>query len=218
MSEYKDLKNKLKKQGVRGLALDIDETLSFTAQYWVSYLSEKFGNPENLSPKEIIQKYRIVHHYPYWRSEEALLWMENARNSNELQKELPLIENANQIVNKINKIIPIACYLTARPHAVKEGTKHWLGKHGFPKAEVLTRPEDMTYEEATGSWKSKVLEELYPQVLGIVDDNASVIENLSKDYEGYIFLYDFPDFVSSSKNIIVCPTWEDVLAKVKELF
>lgn len=176
MSEYKQLKQKLKNQDIKGLALDIDETLSFTAYYWVSQLSAKFGNPDNLSPREIIHKYRVIQGYPHWQSEEAVAWMEWARNSNKLQEELPLIENANHIVNQINEVVPIVCYITARPHIVKEGTKVWLKKHGFPNAEVLTRPEGMSYEEATSIWKPKVLKELYPEILGIVDDNSSVIE------------------------------------------
>lgn len=218
MSEYIDLKEKLQKQKIKGLALDLDETLSFTALHWVTQLSEKFGNPDNLSPHEVLSKYRLIQNYPVWQTAEAFAWMEWARNSNDLQKELPLIENSNHIVNKISKIVPIACYLTARPYEVKEGTKHWLEKHGLPKADVLTMPEGMTYEEATSSWKPKVLEKLYPQVLGIVDDNISLLEHLPKDYKGYVFIYDYSNFQSEQKNVFSCPTWEDVLEKVKELF
>lgn len=218
MSNYKKIKQSLKKRGIKGIALDVDETLSFTAEYWVSELSRKFGNPEGLSPREVFQKYRLIQNYPHWQTKEVYDWMEEARTSNELQKVLPLIENSNHFVNKINEIVPITCYITARPYSVLEGTSYWLEKHGFPKADILIRPENMSYEEGTSVWKAKMLAELYPQVLGIVDDNPSIIDHVPKNYKGYVFLYDFPEYISTSKNIFICPTWEDVLTKVKELF
>lgn len=48
-----------------GLAVDIDETLSWTLKYWVEKMAEKFGNPENLSVLEIIKKYRYSQNVPY---------------------------------------------------------------------------------------------------------------------------------------------------------
>ena len=217
MSEIKNLKSSLKKEKIRGLALDIDETLSFTTEYWVSELSKNFGNPKNLSAREIFQQYRLIQNFPHWQTKEATAWMEWARSSNKIQENLPLIVNSNHVVNKINTIIAVACYLTVRPQTVVSGTKHWLEKHNFPRAEVIARPEEISYEMGT-KWKAKALLELYPQVLGIVDDNPSLINYLPKNYKGFVFLYDFPSFISKSKNVIVCPTWEDVLAEVSEVF
>ncbi|OGH02201.1 MAG: hypothetical protein A2798_03685 [Candidatus Levybacteria bacterium RIFCSPHIGHO2_01_FULL_37_17] len=206
-----------KNQQIQGLALDIDETLSFTAGYWVEELSKNFGNPQKLSAREIFLKYRLIQKYPHWQTKEAEKWMENARSSNEIQKNLPLIANANNAVNKLNKIIPIACYLTVRPKNVIQGTKRWLEKHKFPKAEIIARPSSLPYEEGT-RWKAKMLLKLYPKVLGIVDDNSSLIKYLPKTYKGFIFLYDIPRQKFNSKKIIACPTWEDVLNKAKTIF
>lgn len=206
-----------KKQIIGGLALDIDETLSFTAQYWVEELSKTFGNPESLSAREIFLKYRLIQDFPHWKTKEAKQWIEKARASNEIQKNLPLIKNANHFVNKLNKIIPIACYLTVRPKSVTSGTKHWLDKHNFPKAEIIAKPENLPYEEGT-KWKAKMLAKMYPKVLGIVDDNPSLIEYLPKNYKGLVFVYDFPAQAFSSKNVIACPTWEDVLKNAASAF
>lgn len=38
-----------------GLALDIDETLSFTLGTWISEMQRLFGNPENLTAKDLIK-------------------------------------------------------------------------------------------------------------------------------------------------------------------
>ena len=107
-----------------GLALDIDETLSASNIFWFESLSRLFGNPENLFPLEIAEKYRYTDHVPYWQSDEAIAWLDSARKSNEIHVNMPLIENAHNIVQKINEIIPIVAYTTARPHAVIEGTKN----------------------------------------------------------------------------------------------
>lgn len=216
MSNIKKFKLNLIKQNIKGLAFDIDETLSFTAEYWVSELSRNFGNPQNLSAREIFQQYRYIQNFPHWQTKEASDWMEWARNSNKVQKELPLIENSNHTVNKINKIIPVVCYLTVRPENVAKGTKHWLEKHNFPKAEIIARPKKILYEKGT-QWKARMLQELYPQVLGIVDDNPDLIGYLPDTYKGFIFLYDFPFYIPESENVLVCPTWDDVLKNVAEV-
>jgi len=57
-----------------GLAVDIDETLSWTIGYWIEEMQNKFGNPENLTIKEMVEKYRYTQNVPYWQHEEALQW------------------------------------------------------------------------------------------------------------------------------------------------
>ncbi|MBI2025983.1 MAG: hypothetical protein HYT06_01230 [Candidatus Levybacteria bacterium] len=211
------LKRELRSSKTYGLALDIDETLSFTAKYWVDKLSKKFGNPDNLSAREVLQKYILIQRYPHFRNQKALNWMKRARSENKIQEKLPLIENANHIVNKINKIVPIVCYLTIRPGNVISGTQKWLDKHGFPKAPIITRPRSIRYTKGN-QWKAKALSFLYPQVLGIVDDSLYLIDHLPKSYKGTIFLYDYHKNHKKRKNLIYCKNWEDVLIKVSERF
>ena len=215
MSEdLKKLKENLKNKIVKGLALDIDETLSWTISYWVEKLQDKFGNPENLSVQEITEKYRFTQNVPYWQTKEALDWMEKARKSNEIQEILPLIEGSNKVVDKINKIIPIAAYVTIRSESVIPGTRKWLNKHGFPDAPVIAKPELISIEKGS-KWKAQALKYLYPQIIGIIDDNPSIIDYLGEDYKGYVFLYDNIDHPKISRAIIPCKTWEDVYIKVR---
>jgi len=197
----------------QGLALDIDETLSRTNVFWIESMSKLFGNPENLTPIELSKKYRYTQNVPYWQTPEANVWMEEARNSNDFQEHIPLIENAHNIVQKVNQIIPIAAYITARPEVVRPGTELWLKKHGFPEVRLIMRPDSISSAEST-QWKAGVLEEMYPEVMGIVDDYPSLVDNLSVDYKGVVFLYDTENHTNSSKNIIPCPTWDDVYDEV----
>jgi len=201
---------KLTKQG---LAVDIDETLSWTIGYWVEQMQKKFGNPENLSIIELTKKYRQVQNVPYWQTAEALKWTNEQIHSSDLQTELPLIEGANDYLAQIEKIIPIVAYLTVRPECTRAGTQDWLNKHGFPKAQLICRPTEMNHDDGS-KWKAETLAKLYPQVLGIIDDNAKLLDFLPNDYQGTIFLYNH-DSHDSNLKVISCPTWSDVLEAVK---
>lgn len=207
--------NKIDKQG---LAVDIDETLSWTIGYWVEQMQNKFGNPENLSVKEMVEKYRYTQNIPYWQTDEAMEWMENNIHSNELQKELPLIEEADVYLNKINEIIPIVAYITVRPESVLSGTKEWLKKYGFPTAPIICKPMDI--EHSNGSkWKAEILENLYPNVCGIIDDNIKLLEFLSTTYPGIIFAYDHDSIDNKNGvNVIPCKSWTNAYEEVRKHF
>jgi hypothetical protein len=209
--EIVNLKRKLKAAGIKGLALDVDETLSFT----VASFMEKLGNPEKLTPIEIAKKYKHTDNIPYWQNEEASKIIDQLSVSNEIYKDLSLVENADEMVKDINKIIPIVAYITARPNNVSNETKFWLKKHGFPKAVLITKPQNILRVDGN-EWKAKVLEYLYPQVLGIVDDNPGLTKFFSKKYKGTIFLYDHTETERKDINVIPCEDWETVAKKVKE--
>lgn len=209
------LKRKLRLAKIKGLALDMDETLAFTIGYMVEELIKKFGNPENLTAKEIAKKYYHTDNIPYWQSEEAEKILENIVSSDEIQKDLPLIENSNKIVQKINKIVPIIAYITVRPTNTINGTRFWLKKHGFPEAIIIAKPKNIERRDGN-KWKAKVLEYLYPQVIGIVDDNPDLTKFFSKNYKGVIYLYD--NEVSPRKDIkvIPCKDWQTVAKKIQK--
>lgn len=197
-----------------GLAVDIDETLSGTIGYWVTTMQEKFGNPENLSVKEVIEKYRYTQNVPYWQSAEALAWIDQKIHSNELQEELPLIEDADIYLKKIAKIIPIAAYITVRPEVVLSGTQNWLNKHHLPQAPIICRPPNIAHQDGN-AWKADTLSKLYPQVLGIIDDNAKLLEYLPADYQGVVFLYDHHE-TNSQLKVTPCPHWPQVYSAIKK--
>jgi len=203
----KELKN-------NGLALDIDETLSFTLSHWFSELRRLFGNPEKMTVKQIIKKYRYFQNVPYWQTDKAKAWADEARYSNDLQVELPLIENSNRLVQKVNKVKPIVVYLTTRPEIVTEGTARWLKKHGFPSSPIIARPTKIPHEKGNG-WKAKTLNYLYPEVEGIIDDQPALVEKLPGSYKGTVYLYDSKDSPRSDLKVIPCKSWSDVLKEVK---
>lgn len=213
--EIVTLKRRLKDANIQGLALDIDETLSFTIGYMIERLIEGLGNPENLTVEEIIKKYKHTDKIPYWQGEKAEEILESIRNSNEIQRNLPLIENSGDLVNKINKIVPITAYITVRPKAIYKGTKLWLQENGFPEAMVITKPDTVLRKDGN-LWKAKVLEYLYPEVLGIVDDNPDLSKYLSKNYKGTVFLYNNIQILNKDIRVIPCKDWKTVLAHIEK--
>lgn len=211
-------KSKLRKANKSGIVLDIDETLSWTIGHWVGEMQLLFGNPEGLTVKELIKKYRYTQHVPYWQTKEAVNWMVDAIYSNELQERLPLIEDANLFVQRINKIVPVVGYVTVRPVDVIPGTKRWLKKHKFPDVEVIAKPKNIKRLDGN-KWKAGVINDLYPEVVGIIDDNPSLVQCLPEGYKGTVYLYDYDNKESLREDIKVytCKTWKDVHTKVKLL-
>lgn len=216
--DIREIKKKLREDGAPGLALDIDETLSWTIGWWVERLAEQFGNPEKLTTVELIQKYRYAQKVPYWANNpKALQWMKDHQEDNSIQENLPLIENADLSVQKINRIVPIVAYLTTRPESVIDGTKVWLKRHSFPVRTVFARPKGVLHENGN-KWKARMLELLYPEVRGIIDDNPGLAQELSDNYPGVVFMYDNSTVPRKGLNLVACQTWNDVETAVAERF
>ena len=197
-----------------GLALDIDETLSATNVYWFTKLQELFGNPESLTPKEMAMKYHYTQNVPYWQTPQALAWMKEQCNSDELQKNLSVIDGAVEYVSRVNEIIPIVAYITARPTIVVPGTEYWLKVNNFPKAPVIAKPLDIT--EHFTSWKAEVLQSLYPSVLGIVDDHPGMVDQLPTDYHGTIFLITHQDHPRTDITVVCGMDWPKMYEQIQK--
>jgi hypothetical protein len=209
------LKEKLQKVGKRGLALDIDDTLSKTGWHWMDELNKKFGNPENLSVNELHKKYKYVQHVPSWQEGKPLEWYTMAIDSADIYEAIPLIEDAHTTVQQIHQIIPIVAYITARPEAVRGGTERWLAKHNFPEADLILRPNDIPLEGGASHWKTGILEYLYPEIIGIIDDNPGLVKVLPKTYQGRIYFYNVDQHETANSNIVCCKDWSDILTHIK---
>lgn len=211
------LKEYLVKNNIKGLALDIDDTLSQTLKLWCPTLFEKFGNPENISPEELVRKYKSTFNVPYWQSEEITTWILEHVNSDEAYAEAECLENALQSVLELHKHLPVVAYISTRPECVIGCSKKWLDTFGFPDAPLIHRPESVDIK--TGSaWKANILEYLTPHVVGIVDDNPGLVKYLGSDYQGKIFLIGLNEYEPTACQSYPCGDWNFVLKKIKEEF
>ena len=199
-----------------GLAVDIDEVLSWTTGDWTEMMQTKFGNPENLSVREMVKKYRYTQNVPYWQHAEALRWTEEQIYSSEAYSGLSLIEGSDLYLNKINDIVPVAAYITIWPENVSEGTLAWFKKHNFPAAPFIFKPAGIAHGDGN-KWKAQLLNDLWPDILGIIDDNVKLPQALGKAYPGRVFLYDHGDNLGLN-NVIACPDWLAVYEAIKKYF
>jgi hypothetical protein len=210
-----ELKDHLAASGRRGLALDIDETLARTDHQWLDVFFERFGVPPGGKTRdELIAEYQFIEHMPFWSKEDRTQLAEEYLHSNEFQMKIPLIENAHHRVNEIAEIVPIVAYVTARPKSVEEGTRTWLRAHGFPAAPLVLRPLETDHYERN-AWKAGVLKRLYPEVLGIVDDNQGLVDELGSDYPGTVFIYARPAHPKAGARVIPCADWDAVVDAIR---
>lgn len=215
-------KKQLEDRGTKGLVVDIDETISWTFHYMAGELAKLHGNPQNLTEEELCERI-VAQDIPFWKVEEVQAWMASALESEEITEEYPIIEGSDEAIERVDRVIPVVGYLTLRKTLIRDATKRWLKKHGFPDKPVITRPDDL--ETKGMRWKAETLAYLYPQVIGSIDDTPEIINYLPGDYRGTIFLYRQAyyeahygnrDHTRRDLNIIPCDTWDDVYEKVVE--
>lgn len=222
MDKVQELKKKLQKEGRQGLALDIDDTLAQSHEHWFGGM-HKFHAPSGMTKEDVMRRYRTIKDVREWQTEKAFKHLEYLLYSDEFHRDIRLIAGADKAVKKLHKIVPVVAYVTARPQSVIAGTRSWLARHVFPEAELIVRIEkkDIKKDEPhRHKWKAVVLKDLYPEVLGIVDDKANLARELQVlGYKGTLFLYGKEcEEIEGSSNVILCPTWLDVLKAVKKQF
>ncbi len=200
-----------------GIAVDIDETLSDTMMEWVGRALVEFGNPENLTPEAFIAKYRYIYRAPYLATPEVERWRYEQKYSNDLQMRLPVIPGALDGLRAVDAIVPVSCYVTARPAEVMSGTQRWLMEHGFPEAPLVHSPEHVDHS-VSHIWKGKLLESASPRISGIIDDHPALIDALPASYAGGIFLYNVASLSLPRPRAYACPDWDSVVERVREAF
>ena len=201
-----------------GIALDIDDTLSQTLLYWIQGLQEKLGGLEDMSPAEIMKKIKHTRDVPEWNTPEAMEYITELCNEDSLQEVIPVVEGAIDGVQRINAIVPIVAYVTARPNTVINGTTKWLKKYGFPEAPLITRPSSVSIPDGM-KWKAEKLIASYPHIQGIVDNDIKLAEYLPSDYRGHFFLLSQASVSKDSLiSLYVCPDWKSVVQQVEKVF
>lgn len=213
IAKVAELKSSLLASGKVGLALDIDNTLSQTRNVYFTRFVEELGNPENLTFAEYREKYGHSSKVPYWQTEKGQALGAALTYDEDHHFAVTLVTGADESIRQIAEIIPIACYLTARPEVLERITKEWIAKHRLPKAPVILRPD---YVQDENAWKADVLEYLFPQVTGIVDDHPLLPDRLSLGYKGTIYVYESPYPGREGLDIVHCIDWQNVVAEIKK--
>ncbi len=192
---------------MKGLIVDIDDTLSETTKFWISVFQEKFGNQEGLSVDDMYRKYHYVQNVPYWKGQDVDSLIHKYINSNHFQMKLPMISNSNTVLSQIALEVPIICYLTKRPETVRKGTETWLLKYNFPKAPLLMKPKSIPDRDGN-IWKAKFINTQMNKNVGIIDDDKNLVYLLERDKSTRYFLFGIENHNSPAINVYPCVTWD----------
>jgi len=216
---YTDFKESLQRSSDRGICVDIDDTLSATNHYFAQRYCALFGSPDGQSLEETIEKYRYVENVPFWCN---VIGRENIIKNFQSDEHLyncPPISKARDILTQINLILPVKFYITGRPQRFYEVTSRWLKKENFPKRHIVMGLEKNLLDEmelsGSNEWKAKLLEFLYPEIIGIVEDNSEILNFLSFGYKGIIFLHSHKDLSVHHPSAVACKDWEDVRKEIE---
>jgi hypothetical protein len=212
---YGQLKKQLETSGERGFVVDLDDTIYDTNLFWAAHHLKEISNPEDLTPEELIAKYRYVKDVPYWQNVSlANEWVDQQINSSSSKLLIQVNKNASEFLMKIHKKKPFIGYMTGRPISTNKGTKSSLKLQNIPDLRIIAQPPNYILRELEmrngNEWKASLLEYLYPQVLGTIDDNIELLAFVNPNYKGTICLYSHPDFTESKPNVVSCPDWKQV--------
>ncbi len=208
------LKRHLKINNFYGLALDIDDTLAKMAESSFELIHSELNIVTNKSLKELFAengKYATE----FWLREDVAKWCDNI--DKDVIENFPLIEDVEEYVNKINNIVPIRAYITARRENLAKSTQVWLDKHNLPQAPLICRPKESKLSSSS-IWKASVLEELYPNIVGIIDDNKYLTNELSNNYRGTHYLYGVSGADSSNIDVVACLNWQAVYEEIRRRY
>lgn len=215
MHTVDSLKAHLADLGQSGLALDIDDVLCVTGKIWYEGLVQAAGHP-GISFEEMVRDYSgRFQQAPAWKDHPAVMeWIQCMINSHDHYACLAPWDKAKERVWDVHALLPIRAYVTMRSLAVIDTTQEWLRMHGFPDAPILSRPLD-THHSKMHAWKAHALHELHPHLVGIVDDDPHVVEQLPAAYRGTVFLFGGAQSPRSDVNIVPCQNWDEVYEHVK---
>jgi len=138
------------------LAIDIDDTLCVTTAWRMELFQERFGNPEQMDPQAMVEKYEVVEHVPYRQLPEAKKLRDQLLLDNHAQIDLPVFPFAAEAVTYINAHLTPIMYVTARSERIREGSLARLQENKFPDAPLIMMPADYDSEQQF-NWKAEYL-------------------------------------------------------------
>lgn len=200
---------------LRGFVLDIDNTLAATSRFFFCALAERFGLPEGESVESLHERYHYSWRVPHWQREEVRAWDNAQEYSADFHLRMTPIAEAQVGVMLLADTAPISAYVTTRPEALREVTRAWLSRHGFPYAPLVMRPDAIS-PKGGNQWKVGQVHSFFADSLGIVDDHQDIARGLSDiGYEGKIFHYGVSEPTVESPKVTPCKDWGEVVRECK---
>lgn len=204
--------------GNRGLACDVDDTITVTSPRVHASLDRIFSRDHedrDLTIEEMVRKYGFSGNVPQWQSYLAKKFQEGLVNDPKFYRSLPFIPGALESLTRLHERGLLSAYLPDRPGKAKAVTVHELRR--FPQVPLIPKPDGLTYED-NSAWKAEVLSGLYPAVPGIIDDDQQLHERLPTDYPGVVLIFGAERVREPhGRHVYACKDWPAVERKVLEL-
>ena len=207
------LKHELRRIGVPGIALDVDEVQLDITRTRFEEMATLHGTPANVTWDELRYQYRYIEDVPHWQNPAARATADGWRDSVIAHTNLPALPGAVASARRLHRLVPVYAHITNRPGTMAGVTAADLQSHGFPDAQVICRPDGVASDP---KWKAAVLRYLSPYVIGIVDDRPDFVSELPAGYPGSIYVFGrFATQTDTSHPAVrVTPTWDDVIKTV----
>lgn len=206
----------------KGIALDIDDTLSATAQtiytkfHWtIKEASSEFD--------EIFRSHHRLNEY-YSSDPQFIERIEQEVNDANFFTDIQPYEGAYEAIQELHQQQLLSCYLTARPSLTQEVTQDRLVKHSFPSLPLFTKPNHLSNEEQFIRKAHELSKGYKYWIEGIVDDQIDLLtqmQNNFPDYPGIIHLILHPEQAHhidtshiTSIQYTLSYSWEEVLKHI----
>jgi len=190
-----------------GWAVDIDDMLCPTALRVIEEVFEIFP-VENITPKELRDRYDQPGNVPAWQEEGPKKLMSELLNDRQFMAMLPVNPEALDVIQRIGDQGLIHAFITSRLHDLKAVTEEWLVKHDLPQARLITRH----FGERNPNWKLRHFDTETDKVIGLLDNSPDAFLDTEKLDFKKIWLNETEWWAALSPppEIIKCRTWGEV--------
>lgn len=185
------------------LALDIDDTLSNTAQEAMRVMCAKLNQSDVCDA--LLQKYSQPGDVPQWQTTKIATEIQLLLNSPDFLLSVSPTQQASHVVNELALTYGISCYITSRENHLRSVTRQWLKRHTFPQAKLIMRESSAT----ESNWKLGYLSQFLPQVRYLIDDTLPF--PIPKPFSGRVIWFNHTDtYQPLPPEVIALSSWDDV--------
>lgn len=189
-----------------GIAIDIDDTICESALAVARMMVARIPAAEGSTAEDLIREFDQPVNVPSWRTQEAMYWLKMYYESPEYMEKFLPVAGAVEALKEIEKIMPVAMYITSRMTPMRQVTETWLEKYGFPKAQVVMRSEAMR----NPAWKFEYFKQKGLTIDFMIDDNVAAWTAYGDEFVGkYVWFNRYMRPVMDDR-VVSVSSWEEI--------
>ena len=194
------------------IALDIDDTLSLTKEYLITFLANNYNISTNLDPQSFLKRYKNPEDHPNWQSHNIQSTIAHTYNDPAFLNKIPPRLIAQKYLTKFGTSIKISCYISSRLDCHTSLTKKWLMRHRFPNASVILRQPHIKKHD----WKLTSLAQQHLQTHYLIDDHLLNLQSQTIASYPKALWYNPYQIIQDSGTIKVFNHWKQIYKFLKD--